>query len=141
MRSIRSSFPGRTRNRRERGYVLISAVAFAVLYFALMELMLIDSQRALRDANRFRAKVIATTLAENGAELAAEQLSTRYKTEAEYANEQGRMMGTMERTESSFLINAVGSSTGVPPVTATVKVVGDVNQHGRVAINYTYHSQ
>ncbi|HWS71823.1 MAG TPA: hypothetical protein VN605_06890, partial [Thermoanaerobaculia bacterium] len=46
----------------------------SVLYFGLMELMLIDSQRALAEARRFRARVVASTLAESAAELAAEQL-------------------------------------------------------------------
>ena len=61
---------------RERGYVLIAAIALAILYFALMELMLIDSSRALREAQRFRSKVIATTLAESAAELSAASMVT-----------------------------------------------------------------
>src|SRR5204863_3948307 len=73
LRSIRSSFRGRT---TERGYVLISAIVLAILYFALMELMLIDSSRAVREAQRFRARIVATTLAESAAELAALQLVT-----------------------------------------------------------------
>ena len=74
MRSTRSSFRGRT---AERGYVLIAAIALAVLYFALMELLLIDSSRALREAQRFRAKVIAATLAESAAELSTASMVTR----------------------------------------------------------------
>ena len=69
MPSTRSSFRART---RERGYVLITAIALAILYFALMELMLIDSSRALargaalpfeghrRDAGRERGGVVGS---------------------------------------------------------------------------------
>ena len=131
--------------RRQRGYVLITAIALAILYFGLMELMLIDSQRALRESQRFRARIIATTLAENGAELAAEQLITRFATEAEYQNEQGRMLGTMKRGPSDYSIDAIGSASGVPPVTQTVKLRGKVIiaplQPPRITIDYAYHSQ
>src|SRR5438094_727313 len=74
LQSMRSSFRDRTTD--QRGYVLISAIALAVLYFALMELMLIDSSRALREAQRFRARVVASALAENAAELAAANMIT-----------------------------------------------------------------
>jgi len=62
LRSIR--FFSRGRTTEQRGYVLISAIALAILYFGLMELMLIDSARALRESQRFRARVMAATLAD-----------------------------------------------------------------------------
>src|SRR6266545_5727430 len=62
--------------QRQRGFVLISALVLSVLYFALMELLLIDSSRALNEAQRFRARVVAGALAESGAELAALQMVT-----------------------------------------------------------------
>lgn len=112
--------------------------------------MLIDSQRALRESQRFRSKVLATTLAENAAELAAEQITTRYAAQADYANDDGTMSGTMKRgpehanasgqQESAFELDCSGSSTGVQPLTATVKVQGRV-VGGTIAIDYTLHSQ
>ena len=75
MRSIRSSSRART---SERGFALIAALTLAVLYFALMELILIDSSRSLAEAQRFRARIMAATLAEDAAELAA--LNMRAKT-------------------------------------------------------------
>jgi hypothetical protein len=127
---------------------LIAAIALAILYFGLMELMLIDSQRALREAQRFRSKIIATTLAENAADLAAEQLCANYKATIDYANAEGTMTGTMERTtigdpadkKSSFIIDVTGVSSGVPPSTATVKLDGEINGT-KVDIKYAYHSQ
>src|SRR6266699_1606314 len=71
----RSLFRGRINS--QRGYVLISAIALAILYFALMELMLIDSSRALREAQRFHQHVLAVTLAESAAELSAASMVTR----------------------------------------------------------------
>ena len=47
----------------EKGYVLISAIALAILYFGLMELMLIDSSRALVEAQRLRSRIVASALA------------------------------------------------------------------------------
>lgn len=144
---IRSSSSGR-RSERQRGYVLIAAIALAILYFGLMELMLIDSQRALREAQRFRSKIIATTLAENAADLAAEQLCANYKATIDYANAEGTMTGTMERTtigdpndhKSSFVIDVTGVASGVPSATATVKLDGEINGT-KVDIKYAYHSQ
>jgi hypothetical protein len=136
------------RSERQRGYVLIAAIALAILYFGLMELMLIDSQRALREAQRFRSRIIATTLAENAADLAAEQLCTSYKVTVDYANVDGTMTGTMDRVtvgdpsqnKSTFVIDVAGASTGVPPTTVKVKLDGEIN-NSKVDIKYAYHSQ
>ena len=136
LRSIRSSSSGRT---TERGYVLISAIALAILYFALMELMLIDSSRALREAQRFRARVVATTLAESAAELAAAQLVTAPGATVNATDEQGTMSATLQKSGSTFMINAEAESSGVPPQKATVRVQGDV-LGTRVRVAYTYHT-
>ena len=136
MPSIRSSFRGHT---TERGYVLISAIALAVLYFALMELMLIDSSRALREAQRFRARIIATTLAESAAELAAAQLVTQPGATVNATDDQGTMTATLQRNGNTFMIDASAESTGVPPQKATVRVQGEV-QGTRVKVSYTYHT-
>ncbi|HEX7420223.1 MAG TPA: hypothetical protein VF505_10080, partial [Thermoanaerobaculia bacterium] len=62
------------KRKNQRGFVLITALTISILYFALMELLLIDSSRALREAQRFRAHVLAGTLAESAADLAAFQI-------------------------------------------------------------------
>src|SRR5256885_16147610 len=125
LRSIRSSFRGRT---TERGYVLISAIVLAILYFALMELMLIDSSRAVREAQRFRARIVATTLAESAAELAALQLVTAPggpPVPVNTTDDQGTMTATLQRNGNTFTIDANAESTGIPPQTASVKVDGE----------------
>ena len=136
MRSIRFSFRGRT---TERGHVLISAIALAVLYFALMELMLIDSTRALREAQRFRARIVATTLAESAAELAAAQLVTQPSAQVNATDDQGTMEATLQHNGKTFLIDAKAESTGVPPQKATVRVQGEV-EGTKVSVSYTYHT-
>jgi hypothetical protein len=130
--------------------VLITAIALAVLYFALMELMLIDSSRALREAQRFRSKVIATTLAESAAELSAASMVTRNMGNTINAeDEQGSMKADCTLTtnpqkpeETTFLIVADATTSGVLPVKSKVSVQGRIETtSGRVIVDYTYHSQ
>src|SRR5712692_9119227 len=99
---MRFSFRGRTTD--QRGYVLISAIALAVLYFGLMELMLIDSSRALREAQRFRARVVASALAESAAELAAAQMINSPGGTTSGDDEQGHMIGGLVLTGNQFEI-------------------------------------
>lgn len=140
MPSIRSSFRART---RERGYALISAIALAVLYFAVMQLIMIDSNRALHEAQRFRAKVMAAALAENGAELAASQLAlaTAAKPPVNATDGDGKMTGTLlQRTTSEFVITGEGTSYGTEPRTATVRLQGRT-LGAKVMVDYAFHSQ
>ncbi len=138
MLSTRSSFRART---HERGYVLITAIALAILYFALMELMLIDSSRALREAQRFRSKVIAATLAESAAELSAASMVTRNAGDDINADdEQGSMKATCKVNGTAFVIDAEASTSSVMPVKSAVRVQGRIVAQ-RVIVDYTYHSQ
>lgn len=134
----------RDRTHSQRGYVLITAIVLAILYFALMELMLIDSSRALNEAQRFRSRLVAQTLAESAAELAAVHIVDRAGTNVNAEDVQGTMIGTLKRSDTTFDITGTGTTTGVQPMTATVRVQGKIVGTApdlRVAINYTYHSQ
>jgi hypothetical protein len=135
---MRYSFRGRT--TEQRGYVLISAIALAILYFGLMELMLIDSSRALHEAQRFRSRVVASALAESAAELAAAQMIGRPSASATAQDDQGRMTGSLVTNGDQFELRGEGVTTGVSPVTATVRVQGRI-QGNHIAIDYTFHSQ
>lgn len=138
MRSMSSSSRART---RERGYVLVAAITIAILYFALMELMLIDSSRALREAQRFRSKVVAATLAESAAELSAASMVSRNAGDTINADdEQGSMKATCKVTGQAFNIDAEATTSGVSPVTSSVRVQGRIVGQ-RVMIDYTFHSQ
>lgn len=120
--------------------MLISAIVLAVLYFGLMELMLIDSTRALKEAQRFRSKIISSTLAESAAELAAAQMITQSSAEVKATDPAlGTMVGTLRRGNKSFELEGTGECTGVPPTKATVHVQGEV-EGSHIRIDYTKHS-
>jgi len=138
LRSIRFSFRGRTRD--ERGYVLISAIVLAVLYFMLMELMLMESSHALNEAQRFRSRVLAITLAENAAELASCDIVNRTSASIDATYPDGKMTATLMRTGTKYEIDGAGAATGVQPVRATVQLQGRVAGTS-ITIDYAYHSQ
>ena len=137
MPSTRSSFRA---NTRERGYALISAIVLAVLYFAVMQLIMIDSSRVLREAQRFRAKVISHALAENAAELAASQLLLTSVRNVDAKDGDGTMKGTLRKNTSDFIIEAEGTSYGAESRRATVKLQGRV-LGTKVVLDYSAHSQ
>jgi hypothetical protein len=133
--------------KSERGFALVAAISLAILYFALVELMLIDSARELKEARRFRAKVVAATLAENGAELAAAQMMTRYTGTESDENWQGRYSGRMTRTASTdgsgeerFVISGDGETTGTERVRAHVEIRGRILPPSDIRIQYAVHS-
>lgn len=137
MRSIRSF--SRARTNSQRGFALIAAIALSILYFALIELMLLESSRELSEAQRFRSRIVATTLAENGAELAAANMLNELYTTADAENWQGRVSGTMTRNAGNqFTIEGHGETTGVKPIRAKVRVYGRILGKD-VRIQYTMH--
>jgi len=138
LRSIRSS--SRARTNSERGFALIAAIGLAILYIALIELLLIDSSRELAEARRFRAKIVAATLAENGAELAAAAMLTRVSANVNATDAQGTMTGNLRKTpDGKFEISGSGSTAGVVQTTSRVElrgaIVGD-----RVSIEFAVHN-
>jgi hypothetical protein len=135
--SIRSSFRART---RERGYALISAIALAVLYFAVMQLIMIDSSRVLREAQRFRSKIISHALAENAAELAASQMLLTTVRHIDAKDAEGTMKGALNKSASNFTIDAEGTSYGAESRRATVKLQGRVLGTS-IKVDYSFHSQ
>ena len=137
LRSIRSC--SRAHTNSQRGFALIAAIALAVLYFGLVELLLMDASRELAEARRFRAKVVAATLAENGAELAAAQMLTRNFFNDSYDDTQGTVRGTMRKDAAGqFEIVGTGETTGVIRTTASVRIYGRILGND-VRIQYTMH--
>ena len=137
MRSIRSSSRAST---RERGYALISAIVLAVLYFGVMQLIMMDSHRVLREAQRFRSKVISHALAENAAELAASQLLLTSVRNVDAKDAEGTMKATLRKNTNDFIIEAEGTSYGAESRHATVKLQGRV-LGTKVVLDYSAHSQ
>lgn len=134
------STTSRARTSSQRGVVLIIALVLAVLYFGLMQLLLIDSSRALNEAQRFRARIVAATLAESGAELAAEQLVSRPGAVVRSSDFQGNMSGRMKSVNGEFEIEAQGTSIGTMTQDATVSIKGRV-QGNNISIDSCEHTQ
>jgi hypothetical protein len=106
----------------------------------MVELLLLDSARELAEARRFRARVVAETLAENGVELAAEQIVAKDKTEATAEDWQGTIVGRMaKKPGGEFDIVAEGQTSGLTESRAKVVVRGRV-VGASVRIQYTVHT-
>jgi hypothetical protein len=140
MRSIRSSSRDRT---GERGIILIAALTLAILYFALMELLLLDSSRALAEARNFRGRVVALTLCENAAELAAQGMASSLAANERYVNDEGTMSGVLRRviindTVSTFELIGDGVTRGLTTHKARVTLRGRI-ENGIVKIEYADH--
>jgi hypothetical protein len=136
-----SIFSRASTSKSQRGFVLISALVLSLLYFALMELLLIDSSRALNEAQRFRARIVATALAESGAELAANQIVTRMTASVNDSDYQGTMSGSSKRVGNNFEIQGDGTSIGVPNQDASVQLQGRIDPDGSIKIDFAVHSQ
>ena len=128
----------------ERGFVLITVLVIATLYFALIMLILWESSMRYQAAQRFRSRVIAQTLAENAAELAARGLATGSSGDIDEEISEGLMLAEIEVTgpmsNGDFHIRAAGRSSGVRQTEASGEVWGRV-QNGRVMIERTKHGQ
>lgn len=136
--STRSCSPVRTSD--QRGFVLVSALIIAVLYLALIELLLMDGVRALQEAQRMRSRVVAGVLAENGAELAAEAMVAKQGASVEATDVQGDVQGNYKRFGDQFELTGSGKTAGVAPESAHVAIQGRL-VGALVKIDYTTHSQ
>jgi hypothetical protein len=148
LRSIRSSSRART---SERGIALAIAVVVALLYFSLIQLLMFDASQQLLQARRFRARIVALTLAENGAELAAKGLANPVLPASYHDDHEDPLQGIASGSRAKgpvdpatntapFVIKGQGEATGVVKMKATVEVTGEV-QGTSVKILYTSHSQ
>lgn len=143
MPSIRFFSRGRTES--QRGFVLVIALVLAILYFMLMGLVMIDSSRAQAEAQRYRSRVIAAVLAENGAELACAQMVNVPSGFAQLQDTQGLMHGTYHRTGTgasgeTFEVNGDSETKGLLKQKATVFLEGHFDGNV-IRIDYARHSQ
>jgi hypothetical protein len=130
----------RTGSKNERGIVLVAALVLAVLYFGLMELMMIDASRSLNEAQRFRARVVAEALAESGAELAAAQMITRDAGTASYTDDQGTIAGSYRRVDCcTYELTGTGQTAGVIQQSSKVRLQGRIDGTA-ITIDYAEHT-
>lgn len=130
----------------ESGFALLIALVVAVLYLGLIQLMLYDGARELEQARRFRARVVASTLAENAAELGAQNITLVAPLgSVQLTDDQGDMHATPTKGpvdvngNASFVIKAWGLTTGVIEQRSEVEVYGTVVGGEKLRIDYTYH--
>lgn len=134
-------FFSRARTSSQRGFALVAAIVLAILYFALIELLMMDASRELAEARRFRSKIVAATLAENGAELAAAGIVGRDHASVSAEDWQGKIEGEMTKTGGvQFQIVGRATTKGLSPVSATVNIQGRILGN-ELRIQYTQHSQ
>lgn len=112
----------------------------------LIEVLMIDANRKLAEARRFRARIVALTLAENGAELAARNIVFGPSSQIVPPTEdwQGTISGEMRKTGRAFDIVGKGQSKGLDLTQARVHIEGRIEPSAiqeRVVIEYTRHSQ
>jgi hypothetical protein len=119
----------------------VLALVLAVLYFGLIELLMIDSARELAEARRFRARIVAETLAENGAELAALRIVTEEDPKAPPPMEdwQGTARGDVAKSSGNFDLVGEGVTSGITESRANVHVRGRI-VGSEVRIQYTVHT-
>lgn len=134
-------FFNRERTSSQSGFVLGAALLIAVLYFALMELLLIDSTRSLQEAERVRSRIVAATLAEDAAELAAAGMIAGSSGQVDSEDAQGKIIGKYQRNGCcNFELFGEATTKGVPPATAYVRLQGRIVAN-HVTIDYATHSQ
>lgn len=121
--------------------MLVVALVLAVLYFMLMTLVMIDSSRAQGEAQRFRARVMAAALAENGAELACAQMVKLTSNYAQRQDEQGTLTGKYYRGADKFTVEGDAVAGGLIKQKASVKLTGTVDEAGHIRIDWSNHSQ
>jgi hypothetical protein len=138
---MRSSF--RAGRNSERGFALIIALVLAVLYFAFIELLMMDAAREMSEARHFRGHIVALTLAENGAELAAAQMmSVPAANVPPVTDWQGTTSGQLKKSGEQFELFGVGQASGPDGANATVHIEGIVPEGTtQIRILFARHSQ
>lgn len=126
-RSISRIHASEKLSESQRGFVLVSALVIAALYFGLIELTLLDSSRRLETAQRFRARIAARILAENGAELAAQNMTKASSTSGEAELSDGIIQGRFERSGDTFVLRGSGSTSGVKRASAGIEIRGRID--------------
>lgn len=115
------------RARTERGFALVSALLFALLFLGMMELALRDTTEGVRAAHRQRARLASEILADNALELAAAGMLSGLPKSEVRANADGTMTGTLAFLPGDrFELTGEGESAGVARVVTRVVLRGRI---------------
>lgn len=103
---------------------------------------MLDASRELSEARRFRSRIVALTLAENGIELAATQMVVKPGGLPPVADEQGVASGTLQiHSDGQFELLGSGRSKGRESTTASVRLEGKIIVNHPVSQPVIYFSR
>lgn len=98
-------------------------------------MVLIDSSSRMRTAQRFRARTVAEILAENGAELAAQNMVNAASASGEAELAEGELSGELARMGETFILRGTGVSSGVHSATVAIEIRGRIGEDGTILID------
>ncbi len=112
----------------QRGFVLLTVLILALLFFALMGIVLTESIDAYRGAQRLRSRATAQALAETGAELVARDMITKLATSVNVDLQDGHVRAEYKRLPNDlFEIESTGRTTGSFRASSTLKLTGQIS--------------
>lgn len=129
----------------ERGFALIGALLIALLLLVLMSVLLADLTRVTRGTATGRSRVIAESLAESGAELAARHMMLGLKSNFRQKLPQGEFEARWHRLATTlpdvwrFEIHITAVSSTLPPHRAELSIYG-IHQNSHLVVQRTERS-
>lgn len=128
----------------DRGFALIGALLIALLLLVLMSVLLTDLTRVTRGAATGRSRVVAESLAESGAELAARHMMLGLSSNFRQELPQGEFEARWHRLATTlpgiwrFEIHVTATSATLPPHRAELSVYG-IHQNDHLTVQRTEH--
>ncbi|MGA7616036.1 MAG: hypothetical protein WBX15_12740 [Thermoanaerobaculia bacterium] len=106
----------------------MSVLVLAVLYFALMGLVLMESTAKSREAAGFHSRIASEIFAENAAELAARQMVSGSSRHIDVTTSDGVLKADFQRSPSGqFTLRATATSSGVAPTSSHLVLRGRIS--------------
>ena len=130
---------------REKGFALIGALMVAILFFIIVSVLMTDLIRVTRSSATGRSRLVAESLAESGAELAARHMLLGLQSNFSQELPEGSFTAKWQRFPTNlpniwrFTIVVDARSRTVPPHESSLVIEGTY-QAGRLDIRRTEHS-
>lgn len=132
------------RTERSRGFALIGALMVAILFFLLVSILLTDLIRVTRSSATGRSRLVAESLAESGAELAARHMLLGLQSDFAQDLPEGSFEASWQRYPTNlpdlwrFEITVEARSRVLPPHNSILFVEG-MYKAGVVEVRRTRH--
>lgn len=127
-----------------RGFALIGALFVAILFFLLVSVLMTDLIRVTRSSASIRSRLVAESLAESGAELAARHMLLGLQSNFSQTLPEGRFTAKWQRYPTNlpniwrFTITVEAESDTTPRYTSMLFVEG-MFRAGAIDIRRTEH--